>query len=324
MIVTIGAFDGFHRGHAELLARARELARASGLDWGAVTFHPHPHTFLGEMGATLFTLRERELIRRVLEIPHVIILQFDHELQGLSPETFWARLRKTFDIDGVVMGRDLRFGRGRAGTADMLAALCREDGLLASVVDLLERDGIRCSSTAARRAILAGEAARAADVLGHPWLLWGRVVHGDGRGRSIGFPTANLALPEGKVRLADGVYAVAVLIDGQWRCGALSMGDDPTFPSVRETRMEVFVLDFDGDIYDTDMLMLSLDRLRPMIRFPDARALAEQIEQDVARCRRIYQREMESRPSLFTTFASCLADMEAPGPFSPKIWRLTE
>ena len=327
--LTIGAFDGFHRGHARLLEETRELA--AGGAWGVVTFHPHPGVLLGSLSATLFTLRERDLIRRLLGVPALLTLRFDEEVRDLSPGDFWRRLKRTFErgglgVGGLVMGGDFRFGRGAEGTAADLAALCRDDGLPAKIVDLLEHGGVRYSSTEARRDILSGDVRRAAEVLGYPWFLWSRVVRGNRRGRTMGFPTANLDLSGtdgGRTLPAPGVYAVALTIDGRWHAGALSVGDNPTFGDVHETRAEVFVLDFSGDLYGADLPVLLLDRLRPMTCFPDAGALAAQIERDVSHCREVFLAETGARPELFAAFASRVREMEA-APFAPHVWRLAE
>ena len=334
MIVTIGAFDGFHQGHAGLLARARELDGAHGAEWGAVTFHPHPGILMGALKGTLFTSCERELLRRVLGVPHLFILRFDQALKQLSPEDFWERLKTVFrangfEIGGVVMGRDFRFGLGQAGTAETLEALCREEGLAASIVDLLSRGGRRYSSTEVRAAVAAGEVRPAREALGYPWFLWSRVGHGDRRGRTLGFPTANLELPGGKLLPALGVYAAAVALPAPfpgggggktaWRPGALSIGDNPTFKDDHRIRAEVFVLDFEGDLYGANLPVLLLDRLRSVRPFPDAPALARQIKRDAAQCRDVYEAYQKERATVLASFASALEDMP---PFTPDIWRL--
>lgn len=332
MILTIGAFDGFHRGHALLLERAGALAASRRTDWGVVTFEPHPGVFLGKPGATLFTSGERELIRRVLKIPRLFVLRFDRELQELSPETFWRRLKATFNVEGVVMGRDFRFGRDAAGTAESLRAMCQADGLPAEILDLASRGGVRCSSTEVRRSLLAGDAAHAAEILGFPWFFRGPVVHGDQRGRTMNFPTANVDLSAVGTRPGDGVYAAAVLVQGEWRCGALSVGSNPTFADAAPggpqaesaSRVEVFLLDFQGELYGQDILVFLLKQLRPMIRFAGAAELSEQIARDVLRCRDIFRGEMEARWAIFDAFRTCLADMEALGGFTPNIRRLAE
>ena len=329
MIITIGAFDGFHRGHARLLEEARRLAGSTGDSWGAVTFQPHPGIFLGGLEATLFTARERELIRRLLTIPHLFILRFDRALQELAPKAFWRALKATFalhemEVSGVVMGRDFRFGLNQKGTVEDLEAFCREDGLPVVTLNLLEHGEARYSSTEARQAITTGNVRQADEVLGYPWFLWSQVVHGNQRGRTLGFPTANLALPKGQAAPASGVYAAVLCIGGRWHTGALSVGDNPTFGDVHEMRAEIFILDFQGDLYDSSLPVLLLDRLRPLQRFPDGPSLTRQIERDVSRCRETGRTELAARPELFASFAACVSAMDAEGLFVPDIWRLID
>lgn len=323
-ILAIGAFDGFHRGHARLLERARALAALLNEDWGAVTFEPHPGVFLGKLDATLFTLRERELVRRVLRVPRLLVLNFDEEVRDLSPDAFWRRLRKTFPVGGVVVGRNFRFGRGQEGTAEALLSLCRDDGLPAEAVELLTCGGLRLSSTEVRRAVMEGDAALAEKVLGFPWFFWGTVVHGDRRGHELGFPTANVDLSKALTRPGAGVYAALIPIDGRWHCGALSVGENPTFGDVPEMRAEVFVLDFEGDLYGRELPVFLIRRLRPMVRFPDAQALAAQIAQDVDRCREAGREELAGHASLYAAFAESLTAMEAEDAFEPRTWRLVQ
>lgn len=322
MILTIGAFDGFHRGHARLLERARALSESLETGWGAVTFYPHPGVFMKAIDLTLFTLQERELIRRVLDIPHLFIIDFDERLQSLSPEDFWRKLERTFEVSGIVVGDDFRFGRGQAGNCADLLDFCRRDGLPAETVSLLEHDGTKFSSTEIRKHVMMGEVRQAWDVLGYPWFLWSRVTHGNRRGRTMGFPTANIDV-SGRHMLPDsGVYAVAVPVDENWSCGALSIGNNPTFGDVSELRVEVFILDFDGDLYGRDFPVFLLDRIRPAIRFPDAEVLKEQIGRDILLCRSIFQEELSKTSRLFSSFLEHFQSMDAEGEFVPAIWKL--
>lgn len=308
MILVLGAFDGFHRGHVRLLGRARSLACSLGTDWGVATFSPHPGLVLGTLRSTLFTSGEWELIRCVLGIPRLIVLPFDERLRNLSPRDFWVELKRLTDVEGVVVGRDFRFGFEGRGSASVLEAFCREEGAAFFVEDLLEREGgggEKISSSAIRGRVRRGDVSGAASDLGYPWFLRTDVRHGDGRGRTLGFPTANLDIGGPRTLPADGVYAVSLIVRGRWCCGALSMGRNPTFDDVRERRAEVFVLDFEGDLYGAELAVFFLERLRPERRFPDAASLTEQIAADVARCRTIYGERMSADPELFGAFLRC-------------------
>ena len=290
MLVTIGAFDGFHKGHAELLRLCRDNAR--GDDWGVVTFEPHPSLFMGRLHP-LFTLREREIIRRFLGIPNMYVLRFDDSLMNLSPAKFWHLLRSRLNVDGLVMGSDFRFGHGREGCAKSLAQLARNDGITRIIIaDVVDKP--RYSSSTVRKNITIGNISLAADILGYPFFMLSRVIHGSARGRTMHFPTANLELKGGRVIPAYGVYSAAVLVNGAWHCGALSVGNNPTFHDVTGTRAEVHILDFDGDIYGEEVMMLLLGRVRGIETFTDKEALTAQIGHDTEECRKIY-REVMSR-----------------------------
>ena len=150
------------------------------------------------------------------------------------------------------------------------------------------------------------------------------MVHDDRRGHELGFPTANVDLSKALTRSREGVYAALVPIGGRWHCGALSVGGNPTFRDVRETRAEVFLLDFEGDFYGRDLPVFLIRRLRSMTRFLDAQALAAQIAQDVERCREAGREELAGHASLYAAFAESLAAMEAEGAFEPRTWRLDQ
>lgn len=287
MLITLGAFDGFHKGHAELLRVCREL---SGDDWAVVTFEPHPASFMWK-AQTLFTLKERELIRRVLGIPEMCVFRFDDDMMKLSPAKFWELLRERLNVDGLVVGSDFRFGHGRAGNAESLRELAVTDGLEhAVIVPVVDKP--LYSSTTLRREVSAGNVDVAARILGYPFFMMSRVIHGDGRGKTLSFPTANLELDGGRVIPAYGVYSSAVLVNGAWHCGALSVGNNPTFHDVVGTRAEIFLTDFSGDIYGEELLVMILGRVRGICAFKNGDELALQIGRDVEECRMIYDSAM--------------------------------
>jgi riboflavin kinase/FMN adenylyltransferase len=300
MIVVLGAFDGFHRGHALLLERARDLAFSLGNGWGVVAFDPHPGLFLGTVNETLFTPGEWELSRLFLGVPHVARLRFDETLTRLSPRLFWNFLRESVEIDGVVVGEDFRFGFRREGDAALLESFCRENSLPFLSVDLLRHFGQKISSSSIRAHAAAGRCERAAEELGYPYFVWSEVVHGLARGRTLGVPTANLDAPrmreQRKLLPAEGVYAVAVLAEGRLRPGALSIGMNPTFEDVPDIRAEVFILDYEpdreGSLYGKKTLVFFLSRLRPQRRFENAALLVRQIEADIVAARSAFGRKI--------------------------------
>ena len=302
MIAVLGAFDGFHRGHAHLFERAREIAAPLGLEWGGVTFDSIPGYYMGTIENVLFTLRERELIRLFLGIPKLEILKFDEELIHLPPARFWEHLRERIAVDGIVVGRDFRFGYRREGDARLLERYCREAGVPFLSVDLLRHMGVKISSSVIRTGVDAGQCELVGKELGYPYFVWANVVSGQGRGRELGFPTANLDVPGIKLIPPEGVYSVAVLVKGMWKSGAVSIGKNPTFDDVSETRIEVFVSDYRGDLYEDSLLVFFLSRLRSQVRFNDAAQLTSQIRADVEMSQAAFKRSFESAPGNYVGF----------------------
>jgi riboflavin kinase/FMN adenylyltransferase len=292
MIAVLGAFDGFHRGHALLLERAKEMAPSRD-DVGVVTFNPHPGLFFGTLKATLFTSGELELIRLFLGVPRTVELKFDAALAGLSPRLFWDFLRERVPIEGVVVGRDFRFAANRSGDVNLLELFCRESAIPFCAVDILKHLNVKISSSSVRAHVSAGRCGPAAEELGYPYFIHAGVVRGLTRGRSLGFPTANLDVPGTKLLPADGVYSTAVLVKGQWRPGALSVGKNPTFQDVSGTRVEVFLVDYEGGLYEESLLVFFLSRLRPQERFENAEQLARQIAADVEETKAAFRHRFE-------------------------------
>ena len=290
MLLTIGAFDGFHRGHAELFRICRELS--SGNEWGILTFEPHPSEYLTHTAHSLFTLREKELIRRILDIPNMYALKFDASLMELSPYEFWRMIRARFNVTGLVVGSDFRFGRKRSGNAESLKRLAINDGITNVYISPL-LDKPEYSSSKVRECITAGNVDMAGSILGYPYFVMGSVIHGSERGRTISYPTANIALDASRVIPAYGVYSCAVLVDGECYCGALSIGNNPTFGDINGVRIEVHILDFSGDIYGKELAVFLLERVRGIETFANEGALKAQIGQDTQQCLEIYTQAMK-------------------------------
>ena len=283
MLITIGSFDGFHKGHAELLGICRETSR----EWAVISFYPHPSAFMHRINHSLFTLRERELIRLALDIPQMYVLEFNDAMRNLSPSEFWRLVHSRFSVDGLVMGSDFHFGRDRAGSAEYLAGLARSEGITTIIIADLKEKGIY-SSSLVRQKIIDGDVSGAAEVLGYHWFMMGGIIHGKQRGRTMHYPTANLDISGKHIVPAYGVYSSAVLVNGEWHCGAVSIGNNPTFHDISGTRAEVHILDFDGDIYGDEVLVFFLGRVRGIHTFADKTALTEQIGHDIETCRKIY------------------------------------
>ncbi|MEZ0163848.1 bifunctional riboflavin kinase/FAD synthetase [Kineococcus sp. LSe6-4] len=307
-VVTIGNFDGVHRGHAAVLGRVVDLARGRGLGSVAVTFDPHPLQVLDPDRAPglLTGLDHRlDLLERT-GLDAVLVMRFTRELASWSPERFVEDVFVgALRAQVVVVGHDVRFGRANAGDLSTMQELGRRHGFEVVVLDDLGDGGgdggegggageQRWSSTAVREALAAGDVDRAARMLGHPHRVSSTVVHGDHRGRELGYPTANLDTGESVGLVpADGVYAGWLTRPGGARlAAAVSIGTNPTFDGVRR-QVEAYclpgqpgagpddVLDLYGERVDLDFVA----HLRPTLRFEGIGPLVEQMERDVARCR---------------------------------------
>jgi riboflavin kinase/FMN adenylyltransferase len=283
-VVPIGIFDGVHRGHQLVIERAVEAARPIGARVVAITFDPHPVAVLRPeaMPLMLMTLQRRITLLKQHGADGVVVVHFDRATSQQSADEFIeSTLIERLDAVRVVVGVNFRFGHGAAGDA----ALLRKFGLEVDDVPLLA-DGDVVSSTQIRAWVAAGEVDAAARALGRAHLVEGPVVRGDGRGRGLGFPTANLALDAGIAVPADGVYAGhLVRADGERLPAAVSVGTNPTFDGV-ERRVEAYALDVDIDLYDEHVMVEFAHRLRGQERFASVDDLVAQMAVDVEQTRR--------------------------------------
>jgi riboflavin kinase/FMN adenylyltransferase len=290
-VLTLGNFDGVHLGHQEILRRVVEVARQRAGDAIVLTFYPHPIAVLAPERAPRLLTDRRTRIERIAAsgVDAIVMERFTREFSLVGAEEFVRRyLVDELGVRAVVVGHRVSFGRGRQGDADTLRRLGAECGFDVEVVGPIEVDGVSVSSSAVRDAIVAGELSRAAKLLGRPPGVAGRVVSGMKRGKSLGFPTANLRVGHA-VLPPDGVYAVRARISaaaGQQRCGVANLGFNPTFGDTQRG-LEVHLFDFDGDLYGRRLEVDFVHRLRGEVRFPNAHALAEQIARDVAEARHV-------------------------------------
>ena len=292
-VVAVGTFDGVHVGHQALISRAVSLAREAGASAVVFTFQNHPLSVLAPERApsALTSSRERRRIFEALGVDLVVEERFTPELASLSAEDFLARLADTLAPRAIVVGENFSFGAGGRGTPDFLLARGKAMGIGVEKVPLLRRAGETVSSTRIRALLSAGDLRFAGELLGRPFALSGRVAHGDERGRTLGFPTANLSVLPGEACPAKGVYAVRVILsDGIERCGVANVGDNPTFGGV-EPRVETHILDFSGDLYDAPMTVRFVERLRAEQKFPSPEALVAQIRRDEQSAREIFARK---------------------------------
>lgn len=293
--VAIGNFDGVHLGHRAVIERARAHARHLGVPLGVVTFEPHPREVLDPERAparlTPFA-RKAELLRE-LGIERLYVLRFGPALMRLAAEAFVAEiLVDRLGVRAVVTGEDFRFGYRRAGDVGLLSALARRFGFAWAAVPKFVVDGDICSSTRIRAALEAGEVAAAARLLGHAYEVRGGVVAGDGIGRELGYPTANLR-PAGCRPLlpANGIYAVRAAVRRErgwrWHPAVASLGTRPTFGGV-ERRLEVHLLDGRHELYGCRLRVAFLERLREERRFATVEELLAEMARDCARARDIH------------------------------------
>jgi riboflavin kinase/FMN adenylyltransferase len=299
VVLTLGNFDGVHVGHRAILARARAEADRRNAIVATLTFHPHPVAVLAPERAPgmLQSLRDRLVDFRALGVDVAIAQRFSRRFAQLEPAGFVDDyVRASLDVVHVVVGHSVTFGRNRAGTAEMLADLGRTRGFAVERVGPVSVEGTAVSSSAIRGAVLAGDVGRAATLLGRPYRVRGRVVMGDCRGRTLGFPTANLHQRSTVVRPADGVYAVRVQVDGATRDGVMNIGQRPTFAGVRPTA-EVHLLDWEGDLYGRWIAVDLVARLRGEQRFTGVEALRAAIAADVVRAREVLRPDAATRAS---------------------------
>ena len=295
-VATIGVFDGVHLGHQQLLRRVASAARDGAA--ALITFDPHPRCVLAPSGcpASLTTVPERALLAARLGVPATIVLEFTAEFSRWSAASFCDRLVEAIDLRCLVVGPGFALGRDREGDERFLREYGAARGFDLEVMPPVERDGAPVSSGRVRSAIAGGRVDLAATLLGRFHRLAGRVEHGEGRGRSLGFPTANIAVEAGRCLPGDGVYATWLHAGDRWYPAATNVGVRPTFGSGGAMTVEAFVLDADLDLYGREVRLDFVERLREERAFPDPAALIAQMRDDVDTVRGIMRGRVEPDP----------------------------
>ncbi|MET0315147.1 MAG: bifunctional riboflavin kinase/FAD synthetase [Hansschlegelia sp.] len=284
--VVVGNFDGVHRGHAAVLRQAAEPAHAAGRPVVALTFEPHPRTFF-QPDKPLFRLTDRDEKARMLAragVDATVVLTFDAGLAAIEAEDFVADvLARRLAAHTAVVGWDFHFGRNRRGSPAFLAEAGPRHGIW---VEVTPPYGGRTpvSSSAIRDKLAEGDVAGANRLLGRRWIVSGDVIHGDKRGRELGFPTANVKLPP-ETRLAHGIYAVRALVDDKIVDGVANFGRRPQFMDDGAPLFEPYLLDFAGDLYGRRLRFEIVAFLRPEAKFDSVEALTEQMARDVEAAR---------------------------------------
>lgn len=288
--VAIGAFDGVHRGHQAVIVAARQAAERLGAPLAVVSFEPHPRRWFQPEAAPFRLMTTDQMARALvpLGVERLYLLPFDVDMAAMTDEQFAVEvLGSGLGIRHAAVGFDFTYGKGRSGSPEGLRRHGKQLGFTVSVIDRLDDpDGLKLSSSAVREALKAGDMARAATILGRPFAIQGEVVHGEKRGRTIGVPTANVRLGE-YMRPAYGVYATRTrLADGRIVGGVANLGIRPMF-EIEEPLLEVWLLDFSGDLYgqiiETELVAL----LRGEMNFDSLHALKAQIDADAAAARAV-------------------------------------
>jgi len=287
-VVTVGVFDGVHLGHRAIVARARDRASGTGMPVVAITFDPHPSEVVrpGTHPTMLSTLDHRVALLGEAGADAVLVLPFTWELSQHTPEQFVVEVvTGSLHAAAVVVGANFRFGHRALGTVDTLRQLGEQLGFEVVAVDLVGGPAVNWSSTYVRQCVLEGDVAEAGDILGRPHRVVGTVVHGDHRGRDLGYPTANLSLGRHAAVPADGVYAGRLVVADEPLPAAVSIGTNPTFDGL-DRRVEAYVLDRDDlELYGQVVACEFVARLRPTLRFDAVDALLAQMAVDVEQTR---------------------------------------
>ena len=291
-ILTIGAFDGVHRGHQylirQLLQRARRTHRLAGL----ITFHPHPSAVLSPRNPTryLTTPGEKAALLEILGLDILAILPFNKEMAQTLARDFIEMVSRQLRMRELWIGKDFALGYGREGKPDVLRALGQEMGFSVETITPLIWKGETISSTRIRSLLFRGQVRKAAELLGRYPSLAGEVVRGAQRGRCLGFPTANLEVRAERAIPANGIYAVYTVLGKERYQGVANVGVRPSFDNGERT-VEIYILDFEANIYGYDLVVEFVQRLRPEKRFTDIKDLTTQIEKDIVQARRILAAE---------------------------------
>jgi len=288
--VTIGAFDGVHTGHQTLFNKLVEGARQAKCPSVAITFDPLPALFFHRIKTDhmLTTTRERVSLIKSMGVDRVIVLNFTRELADVEAEPFMAEVKKALGLEKLLAGFNFTLGKDHAGTVAALKQIGNDLNFDVEVLPPIRYGQDIISSSNIRKLLKNGEVTKAAIFLGRPYNLRGRVVHGEHRGRKLGIPTANLSIPGERLLPAIGVYATLAHVNQKTFLSVTNVGVRPTFDNPLPTpRVEPHLLDTNDSYYRKTLKLEFIEYLRPEVRFPDSRALVDQIQQDIQKTREI-------------------------------------
>ncbi len=281
-VVTLGVFDGLHLGHQQIMKTVVERANTLNAVPTVITFDPHPRAVLHPENSPpmLQTLDQRLGSFEVLGIGQAIVIRFNRDFAATDADQFLREvIFQRLKAQEVYLGKGFAFGKNRAGNIDLLKKISVELGFVAEEVPEIQLRGHRISSSQIRKLLAEGKVNLARRMLGRPYGVEGLVIHGDKRGRTIGFPTANLK-PKNRVIPKNGVYVTSTLIEGEWRRSITNIGIRPTFENGLEPSVETFILDWDGDLYDDVIRVRFLHRVRDEKKFSGIDELKAQIKKD--------------------------------------------
>lgn len=292
-VLTLGVFDGLHLGHQRIMQAVVERARAVDAVPTAITFDPHPRAVLYPESAPplLQTLDQRLANFEILGIEQAIVIRFNREFAAQDAEQFLQNVvHERLQAKEVYLGKGFAFGKNRAGNIDLLRQMSARLGFFADEIPEICLRGARISSSKIRRLLAEGKVNLSRRMLGRPYGIEGQIIHGAQRGRTIGFPTANLK-PRNRVVPKFGVYATAALINGRWRRSITNVGVRPTFENESEPSIETYVFDFDGNLYGNVLRVRFLHRLRDEKKFGGIDELKAQIQKDTRRALLYFKRQ---------------------------------
>jgi len=287
--LTIGVFDGVHRGHREIIKKLVHDAHANGSPAVVLTFHPHPASVLtGREIQCLTTPDERAEILGSLGVDVIITQRFTPDLSAVPAHEYMSRLKASLGLSRLLIGYDFALGKGREGNAPRLTEIGKGLDYSVEIIPAVSDESGVISSTAIRKLISTGNITEASNLLGYPYPMGGLVMHGAGRGRQINFPTANIDYPAQKAIPTNGIYACWAVLGDERFMAATNIGFNPTFTPERTTpSLEAYLLDFDRDIYDQYLKVEFVARLRDEVRYNSVEALINQIHDDVNQTRAI-------------------------------------
>lgn len=286
---TVGAFDGIHLGHRALLTLFLEHAHRQSLPAVMVTFDPLPSVYFQRNGnqKNIILPGERAELVTPLGIDYLITLKFDQSLAAESPGEFLSQMKEALNMESLWVGADFSLGKDRSGTIEVLRGLAQNFSFDLQVVPQLEIDGDVVSSTRIRSLLTSGKLHEANKLLGYPYFFENTIIHGEARGRKLGFPTINMRFPEDKIVVSHGVYAVRITINGIVYSAVTNVGVRPTFQDDNILVVESYILNNHSDLYGESAKVEFVEYLRPEIKFQTAADLIAQIQNDVEDARRI-------------------------------------